>query len=270
MAHVLTTRYGKEIAALLRVSMPLVTNGIFNTTYQGDPKAGIVKIPVRDGEVQVQDYDIQNGANITQSSTSYQDLVINQHKAINEMIDGYEAAAVPDNLAGQRLESGIYGLGLAIEAHLTDILETEGEDMTNTTPADSSNIYTQIVEARTILSEKFVPAKGRWLLVSPATMALLLSNDQFIKSTETSVNNMVEGYVGKIAGFNVMESTLLSANVDFIAGHSQNAHFVDEWKVDPKIEDLTNEFIGSSAVKGRRVYGSKISKAQTIQIKKNA
>ena len=60
MAHITRTRQSDIIDAKLRVDFPILDNGFFNTKYIGEPTAGSVRIPVRNGEVVVADYDKVN------------------------------------------------------------------------------------------------------------------------------------------------------------------------------------------------------------------
>src|SRR5699024_4763650 len=83
--------------------------------YEGSPAAGVVKIPVRDTEVEVSDYDKTNGIQGKMGSTGYENMVIDKDKALNEIIDGYDAAAVPDNLVADRLDSATYSLAKQID-----------------------------------------------------------------------------------------------------------------------------------------------------------
>ena len=69
-------------------------NLIFNTSYEGSPTGGKVKIPVRDTEVVVGDYDKAKGMELGAGSTTYIDLDLNHDKAVNEIIDNYDAASV--------------------------------------------------------------------------------------------------------------------------------------------------------------------------------
>ena len=71
------------------------------------PTAGSVKIPVRDTEVAVSDYDKANGIAAGTGGTSYETMVIDKDKAVNEIIDGFDAEAVPDNLVADRLDSRV-------------------------------------------------------------------------------------------------------------------------------------------------------------------
>ena len=43
---------------------------------------------------------------------------------------------------------------------------------------------------------------------------------------------------------------------------------MQEWSVPVAVKNLTNEYIGSSAVQGRKVYGIGISKPQTVYVKR--
>ena len=53
MAHASQERYSALVDAKLRATLVTRDNTIFNNRYEGSPKAGKVKIPVRDTEVAV-------------------------------------------------------------------------------------------------------------------------------------------------------------------------------------------------------------------------
>ena len=57
MAHLNQERWSKLVDAKLRNVLVTRDNMIFNNRYEGDPKAGKVKIPVRDTEVAVKTYN---------------------------------------------------------------------------------------------------------------------------------------------------------------------------------------------------------------------
>ena len=82
MAHELRQSYGAIVDAKLR-------NYIFNTFYEGLPTSGAVKIPVRDGEVAVGEYNRTSatGKALTFGSTNYLTAVLSNDVAVNELID---------------------------------------------------------------------------------------------------------------------------------------------------------------------------------------
>ena len=53
MAHVSQERYSSLVDVKLRNTLVTRDNIIFNNRYEGDTKAGKVKVPVRDTEVEV-------------------------------------------------------------------------------------------------------------------------------------------------------------------------------------------------------------------------
>ena len=274
MAHTHQERYSRLVDAKLRATLVKKDGVIFNNRYEGDPKAGVVKIPVRDTEVAVAAYDKQNGATMTHGDTSYLTVPIDKDYAVNELIDGYDAAAVPDNLVADRLNSASYSLALQIEKDATAELEKSATAMDSTTALTAATAYDVIVDARKELSKAHVPDDGRrWLLVSTDLYALLLKDkDHFVHATGAGDQVIASGALGKIAGFSVYEDSTLSATTEFIAGHPDWCTRVNEWKEDVQVVSLkgSGKYIGASAVQGRRIYAHKVTKPKTVIIKKTA
>lgn len=283
MAHEHQERWSGLVDAKLRQTLVTKDNYIFNTNYEGNPKAGKVKIPVRDTEVAVKDYNKTTGVDLETGTTTYLDLDINRDKAVNELIDGYDAAAVPDNLAADRLDSAGYSLALEMDKDSINCLEkADGVNVATTkTAATEKTAYKEILDAKTYLGRQGVPQAGRWLIVSPEFMSTLMMDDHFIRQGDLSQELKNAGAVGSVAGFAVFESNNLlyedtviaeskKTTTEFIAGHPNWCHRVDEWSVDVHLQDLSasGKFIGASAVQGRKVWGCKISKPKTVYIKR--
>lgn len=273
MAHTLQERYSELVDAKLRTTLIKKDGVIFNNKYEGNAKAGAVKIPVRDVEAEAQDYDKANGAAATQGTTEYVPAVIDQDKAVNEIIDGYDAASVPDNIVADRLDSATYSLGLAIELHATEVLESSATDFGDNTAVTESNAYKMVTKARTKMSKAKVPNDGRrWLLVSPDFYEAILNHDKFTSASNLGDAIKQTGAVGRIAGFLVFEDITLSETTDFIAGHPDWCCRVKEWQVPVHIQDLSQsgKFIGACAAQGRKVFTHKVTKPATLFIKKNS
>lgn len=282
-AHALQERWSALVDAKLRQTLVTRDNYIFSTNYEGNPKAGKVKIPVRDTEVTVKDYDKASGVDLETGTTTYMDLDIDQDKAVNELIDGYDAAAVPDNLVADRLDSAGYSLALEMDKKCINVLETtSGVNICATkTAATEETAYKEILAAKTYLGRTGVPQDGRWLIVSPEFMSVLMMDDHFIRQGDLSQELKNAGAVGSVAGFAVYESNnLMFKNTtavsgkktitEFIAGHPNWCHRVQEWAVDVHSQDLSGsgKYIGATAVQGRKIYGVKVSKPQTVYIKR--
>ncbi len=272
MSETIRQRYAAMVLAKLRAGLVTQDNYIFNNIYEGDPTSGMVKIPVRDVEVAVGDYNKISGIEGTTTTTTYIDLPIDNDKAVNEIIDGYDAAAVPDGIVAERLDSAGYAMGLTIDTQSINLLQQLGAPSEDNTPCTEDDVYTKIVNARTALSKNHVPTQGRWLIVSPELYGRLLLSKEFIKQGDLSQQLVQIGAVGQVAGFLVFESASLSPDVEFIAGHPNWCHRVMEWKVEPYVQDLGGDasFVGACAIKGRMVYGMTISRPETVYVKRAA
>ena len=269
--HEAQVRYSALTLAKLRKTSIFVN--LFNTRYEGTPTAGAVKIPVRDTEVEVGDYDVVSGGTLKTSATTYKTLPIDQDKYVNELIDGYEAAAVPDSLVADRLDSAGYSMGITLDSELINALASEGTVQENTTALTKSTIYEQIVDALVPLKNMGLNINEMWLVVTNKTYALLLKSPEFIRASQLGDTVVKNGVVGRIAGLDVYETNnlALESDIEYIIGNSVFTHFVDEWKVPVGINDLKDgTHIGASALQGRRVYGKLISRPETISVKKKA
>lgn len=271
MANEKRIRYSEKVDAKLLATTPILNKGVFNTSYQGSPIAGAVKIPTIT-EVVAGTYDPENGMEATTGTLGYKTMLIDKQTAFNERVDGYDADAFIGNqtLLGERMASGTLAMSREIETELVNILETQGTTETNTTPLTKDTVFDAIVDSCTELTKANVPKNERWILVSPTTYALLVKSEQVVKASDVGQNIILSGAIGQVNGVNIYTSNLLGATTEYIIGHSQNAHLAIEWFVKPQVLNAETKFIGAAVVQGRKVYGAMVSNAKTIRIKKSA
>ena len=266
-AHEHQERWSKLVLAKLRQELVRKDGVVFNNDYEGSPAAGLVKIPVRDKEVQVSDYDKANGIQGTNGSTSYENMPITKDKALNEIIDGYDANAVPDNLVADRLDSAAYSMAKQIDTDGgTTLLAAATVD--NETELTKDNIYSKIVDIRTRMNKVNIPNDGkRYLLALPDAMALILKSPEFISASSLGDEVKQTGAIGKIAGFLVIEWNDTTTNLQMLAGHPRFATRATEFAVDIHLQDLSGsgKYIGASAVQGRKVYDHKVLRSVAIR-----
>lgn len=246
----------------------------FSRDYEGNPTAGAVKVPVRNMDVNVRDYDIKNGLALEQSATNYLNIPINFNKGINELIDDYEAAAVPDNLMAQRMESAAYSLAKTFEEDAIKALVTNS---TVSTQADctTDNVYSNIVKDIAILAKRGVDKNRMYVAVSFETETLLLQ-DKVYANTASQIGAELarNGIVNKINGVNVITQDLgvteAGQAIEYIIYGVDWTQAIDEWKVNPVVVDLTtgsDKFIGASALKGRMVYADAVTNPNAVIVK---
>lgn len=265
MPHEAQERYSSLVLAKMRSENILKDGIIFNNDYEGDPVAGAVKVPVRDGEVKVGDYDRSAGGELSESSTEYRPILINREKYVNELIDSYDAASVPDNIVADRLDSAGYSMANALDRDGASTLISQGTRV-NISAVSSATLYSEVVDIRTLMSKANVPNDGRrYLLVTPDIYAAMLKSPLFVQASALGDDVKQSGAVGKMAGFTVYEWNDDTANLAMIAGHPRFATRINAWKVPIAIKDLADStHIGASAVQGRSVYGHEVLRKDAI------
>lgn len=289
MANELSARYAKLVDAKLRQVLVTKDNYVFNNRYEGTPAGGSVKIPVR-ADMVASTYDKENGKTLASGNTKYVTVVM-KDIAVSELIDGFDAAAVPDNIVADRLDSAGYGLGLFMDTDGIKCLvyAAAGKDEDGTafpagdarngqtgtvvaTAPTASTIYKQILEMKKVHDKAGVPKQDRFIIASPDAVGFMLQDSNFIKECDLSQELLEAGAVGKIAGYNVFEASDLgndsaSHAVYFIGGHPDFCTRVKEWSVEPRIIDIRDgKYIGASAVQGRQVYRHAVTQPKAIYI----
>lgn len=267
MAHEAQERYSDLVLAKVRKELKLKDGVVFNNDYEGSPKAGVVKIPVRDTEVAVSDYDKANGITAGTGSTTYETMNITKDKAVNEIIDGYDSESVPDNLVADRLDSAGYALARQIDTDGATTL-LAGASVIGVESLTKDNIYGVIVDIRTAMSKDNIPDDGkRYLLATPDSYGTILKSPEFVKASALGDSVVQTGAVGKIGGFLVIEWNDATPGLAMIAGHPRFATRAGEFSVPVHIQDLSGsgKYIGASAVQGRKVYDHKVLRSIAIK-----
>lgn len=261
--------YADEVLAIARAEMNIYED--FSTDYEKDEVTGQINVPTRNGEVKVSDYDILNGIELTQSATDYLPLPVDKDYGINELIDGYEAEAVPDNLVAQRIESAGYSIGMKKENMAIEALKT-GTVSTDKTPLTEADAYKKIATEIKNMKARNMKVSSMRVAVSADTELLLLTDEKFSNTAGTLGAELVrEGVIGKINGVPVKPNYLMGDDVEFIIYDKRFCQKYEVWKAEPSVEDIKDgKHIKASALQGRQVGGLMVTNALGVQIKKNA
>lgn len=242
----------------------------FSSDYVGNPTAGAVNVPVRNTDVTIRDYDIKNGISLEQSATDYKNIPITKNKGINELIDGYEAAAVPDNLMAQRLESASYSSAKTLEDDAINALLTTNTASTQP-DCTKSNVYENIVKDIANIAKLGVDKNRMYVAISYEVESMLLTDEKYSNTaSQIGAELAREGVVNKINGVKVITQDL-GEDVEYIVYATEWCQKIDEWKVNPRVVDLTDgsdKYIGASALKGRFVYEDVVTDAKAVIVKK--
>ena len=265
--HKRQERYADTIVKLMRKEFNIRNE--FHRDYEGSPVSGAVNVPTRNNDITLSDYDILNGITMTQSATDFLQVLVDGHKAFSELVDGYEAEAVPDNLRAQRLESAAYVTGKALELSAIAALVNGGTTEASTSATTEDNVYKTIATSVKTLKARGIPATELRIAVSADTELKLLTDAKFANTSGTLGAELVrEGVIGKINGVQVKPNYLLPDAVEYIVFAPAWCQAIDEWKVEPTFNDIKDgQHVGASALQGRMVYKDIVTNSLAVQIK---
>lgn len=259
--------YANEVLAMAKSKVNIYED--FSTDYEIDGATGQINVPTRSAEVTISDYDILNGVALTQSATDYKVLPIDKNYAINELIDGYEAEAVPDNLRANRIEAAGYSLGLKKENMAITELVEKGTKSSDTTALTEADAYKKIAAEIANMKKRNMEVASMRVVVNADTELLLLTDSKFANTAGTLGAELVrEGVIGKINGVAVKPNYLLPEGVEFIIYDKRFTQKYEVWSVEPSINDIKDgKHIGASALQGRQVGGLMVTNALGVQVK---
>ena len=259
--------YATEVLAMAKSKVNIYED--FSTDYEIDGATGAIKVPTRDATVTISDYDILNGIALTQSATDYVDLPVDKNYGINELIDGYEAEAVPDNIRANRIEAAGYSLGLKKENMAIAALIADGTTSADTTALTEETAYKKIAAEVSNMKKRNMEVSEMRIVVSADTELLLLTDEKFANTSgQLGAELIREGVIGKINGVPVKANYLLPENVEFVIYDKRFIQKYEVWAVEPTINNLADgKHIGASALQGREVGGLKITNALGVQVK---
>ena len=259
--------YANEVLAMAKSKVNIYDD--FSTDYEIDGATGQINVPTRSAEVTISDYDVLNGVSLTQSATDYVVLPIDKNYAINELIDGYEAEAVPDNLRANRIEAAGYSLGLKKENLAIAELVKKGTKSSDTTALTEEDAYKKIAAEISNMKKRNMEVSSMRVVVSADTELLLLTDSKFANTAGTLGAELVrEGVIGKINGAAVKPNYSLPEGIEFIIYDKRFTQKYEVWSVEPSISDIKDgKHIGASVLQGRQVGGLMVTNALGVQIK---
>ena len=154
-----------------------------------------------------------------------------------------------------------------MDADAIGVLEAEGTTSSDTTQGTTTTAYGDFMDEQEALDLVDIPDDGRFVIVSPTWYKTVKQNLVALTSNAMNDQLIAAGALGTLDGVPVFKSNNVAADTEFILGHSGWCQRVMEWTVPVGIKDLTNEFIGSSAVQGRYVFEHAVTKATAVRVK---
>ena len=246
--------------------------GLVNRDYEGEIKKQGDTVHINTiGAVTIgtytKDTDFSTGPEALTTTDST--LVINQAKYFNFAVDDIDTAQAAGDVMDKAMQRAAYGLADVADKSIADqlaaaITTANGNQVGTTAVAlTKDNVYENVVKMKIILDKANVPTTGRWLVIPPEMVALILQDDRFVKTGGTMAEDtLANGWVARAAGFDIYESnncnsaTATSTTTYTITAGDEGACTYAEQISDTEAYRPEKRF--ADAVKGLHLYGAKV------------
>lgn len=268
--------WAREMLFYLDKSLIFAQESVVNRDYEGEiSQAGDTVHINQIGPVTVGDYTKNTAISDPEVLTSTQrDLVIDQAKFVNFMVDDIDAAQNRPKVMQTAMSRAAYGLRDAADQHVASLYtgvaaaNAIGSDGTAESISAASGAYDYLVDLGTALDESNVPTEGRWAIAAPAFVNLLAKDDRFNSTGDADAQNVRRnGFAGSGAGFQVMKSNNApsATSQKVVAGVPQALSYAEQIPVSA-LEAYRPEKFFSDAVKGLHLYGAKLIEPSGIAV----
>lgn len=248
----------------------LVFPSLCNRDYEGDIReAGDTVHITGYDDVTVKKYT--RGTNITVDAVTDANkgtLTIDQSDYFAFKVNDLDKVQAKVDLTGNFTNSAAYNMALNVEKYISGLMDkaatAPAKTISVTTPAGA---YLAVVEARKQLDKQNVPTEGRWIVVSPDFYALLLQDSRFIEGTEAGHNTLLNGVVGSVSGFTVVESNNVPtvsgkpSKQSIIAGTNAATTFAQQVN---KVEAMRMQDDFADMVRGLDLYGGLVVRPECL------
>jgi len=197
--------------------------------------------------------------------SAQQSLLIDQDYFWAFDMDDLEKVQANVELVQPYMQEAGYALADTVDRNISALYTATGLTDTPLTIATTANNYPAYVLAAQKLDEQNVPRTGRWVVISPAGYAALLSTAQFTAATALGDAVIRTGAVGQVAGFDVYVSNnlVLDTTRKYMYGTNSAITFALQHSM---VEPVRREGSFKSAVRGRHVWGRKVVRPSALGV----
>ena len=251
-----------------------IIRNVARTDVMGTPGTTAVSVYVN-ALATVATYVPGTGVSKTNDSSAYVVLSNLKEIAVNELLDGYTIETAPADLVASRFEGAVGALAESVDTVALAALESGGTELvaaTGAKPIDTT-IYADVLALKKALDKAKAPRMNRSLIIDPDMEALMLDVDsKLVLNTDRGDRILQDGWIGRVAGFDVYSTTLLPTGTNIIAMQQRGFAYKDNWKIEPRLQSLdgSGTFIGDSAIQGRLAYNYGAIRATLIQVNNGA
>lgn len=157
-------------------------------------------------------YTVRTGANLSAQDTTESSVTLQvaTQKGVDMTFSSTELTLSLDDFSKRILDPAMSVLAANIES---DALSMYKDVWQSTWNGASAATYNLALDTRTILQRSLTPSNDRTALMDPRAMADVVKDTKTLFNDSTSISKQFkEGYMGRAAGFDWMENTMLPAH----------------------------------------------------------
>ena len=218
-------RYSAILAPNLIADNTLIPNTTFNAEYQGDAKAGRVKIYVHKGDVAGDPTTPAGDFNHEALANSLVDLTLNNAYRKSKKIYKVTADSIAYDLAERTLANAVQDAGRDRQASAYACLIKEGTEYTDKTATTATNLKAMITAVRKEARKKHAKPNVVFASVDVYSAMLEIAGDKYIPQTNETM--WTSGRVGQYLGMTWFECDGLEGNAVKYYDHAGTLQTVD-------------------------------------------
>jgi len=232
---------------------------VVNTDYQGEINnfGDTVKITGINA-ITIGDYT-KNSTTVSAETLddAQTELKIDQAKYFAFQIDDVDAAQQTPKIMQMAMEDAGYGLADQSDQYIAKLQSDAGHTVTQTS-LTAAKMIAVLGSTSQKLNEANVPTQGRWVVLPPFAINLLVQAEVLALGGIETTGNYRNGFVGRAFGFDIFMSNnleVVSTNTVGLAGTRRAISYANQIK---SIEAYRPEGKFADAVKGLYLFGAKV------------
>lgn len=266
--------WSARLLSSLKKSLVFAGPGVANRDYEGDIRQSGDTVRITSiSRPTIGDY-VKNSTTITPETLTdaQRSLLISQSKYFAFEVDDIDMrqAANGGALMNEAASEAAYGLADVADQYVAGLYtEVQAANAISTTAiTDAAKAVKGLLDLKTKLDVANVPTQGRYVVVPPWYLNLLLQSDLFARvDASGSSEGLRNGTVGRAWGFDVMMSNncVLITGDDYavMAGVPGAISFAEQIV---KVEAYRPESAFSDALKGLHLYGAKVVRPDALAV----
>ncbi|HLR96194.1 MAG TPA: P22 phage major capsid protein family protein [Jiangellaceae bacterium] len=268
IANFIPEVWSAALLKALRDRLTYAQAGVINRNYEGDiARAGDTVHITSFNDPAVRTYTRNTNITWDQLSSTQQTLVVDQEKYFAFTVDDVDRRQALPGFVEEATVGASYNLAAEADSHVAGLMAAgvaAGNKLGAAGITSPEDAYDLLVELRTVLTRSNTPDDGRFVVIPPELYGVLLKDDRFIRADASGTTaGLRNGYVGRAAGFDVIESNRVPEDdsgedgtvYTVLAGHSIATTYAEQIL---NTEALRLEQQFGDGVRGLHVYGGKV------------